>query len=73
MKEEINMQPILDGIKISEITGIKPSRKLGLLKDWLFRIQIEKNINQKKEMEEILHGINWNEPDFESWPKLLWP
>ena len=73
MKEEINMRPILDGTKISEITGIKPSRKLGLLKDWLFRIQIEKNIGQKREMEEILHEINWNEPDFESWPKLLWP
>ena len=71
--DDINIRPILDGTKISEITGIKPSRKLGLLKDWLFRIQIEKNISQKREMEEILHEINWNEPDFESWPKLLWP
>ncbi len=73
MRENINMRPILDGTKISEITGIKPGRKLGLLKDWLFRIQIEENINQENKMIEILHDIDWNDSDFESWPKLSWP
>lgn len=71
--DDINIRPILDGTKISEITGIKPSRKLGLLKDWLFRIQIEENINQENKMIEILHDIDWNDSDFESWPKLSWP
>jgi len=71
--DDINIRPILDGTKISEITGIKPSRKLGLLKDWLFRIQIEQNINQENKMIEILHDIDWNDSDFESWPKLSWP
>ena len=71
--DEIKTRPILDGTKISEITGIKPSRKLGLLKDWLFRIQIEENINQENKMIEILHDIDWNDSDFESWPKLSWP
>jgi tRNA nucleotidyltransferase (CCA-adding enzyme) len=73
MGDDINIRPILDGTKISEITGIKPSRKLGLLKDWLFRIQIEENINQENKMIEILHDIDWNDSDFESWPKLSWP
>ena len=71
--DDINIRPILDGTKISEITGIKPSRKLGLLKDWLFRIQIEENINQENKMIEILYDIDWNDSDFESWPKLSWP
>ena len=71
--DDSNIRPILDGTKISEITGIKPSRKLGLLKDWLFRIQIEENINQENKMIEILYDIDWNDSDFESWPKLSWP
>ena len=70
--EEI-MQPILNGTKISEITGIKPSRKLGLLKEWLFRIQIEQNIQKEEKIIQILDEINWNDSDPESWPRLSWP
>ena len=73
LEEGINMKPILDGTKIFEITGIKPSPKLGLLKDWIFRIQIEKNIQSEKEMIDILNGINWDDPEYKSWPKLYWP
>ena len=73
LEEEINMKPILDGTKIFEITGIKPGPKLGLLKDWIFRIQIEKNIQGEEEMISILNGINWNDLEYESWPKLCWP
>ena len=73
LEEEINMKPILDGTKIFEITGIKPGPKLGLLKDWIFRIQIEKNIQGEEEMIRILNGINWNDLEYESWPKLCWP
>tara|TARA_B100000900_G_scaffold412107_1_gene433210 strand:- start:260 stop:1486 length:1227 start_codon:yes stop_codon:yes gene_type:complete len=73
-KGKINMNPILDGWKIAEITGIKPGRKLGLLKDWLFRIQIERNIRSEDEMIDVLnHHIKWHDSDFELWPKLSWP
>tara|TARA_B100001142_G_scaffold321572_1_gene368449 strand:+ start:2567 stop:3787 length:1221 start_codon:yes stop_codon:yes gene_type:complete len=71
--EEINMEPILDGNKIFEITGLKPGPKLGSLKDWMFRIQIEKNIHREEEMIKILNAINWNDSEYESWPKLSWP
>ena len=71
--EEINMEPILDGNKIFEITGLKPGPKLGSLKDWMFRIQIEKNIHREEEMIKILNSINWNDSEYESWPKLSWP
>ena len=68
-----NIKPILDGTKIFEITGIKPGPKLGLLKDWIFRIQIEKNIQLEEEMIDILNAINWNDTEYQSWPKLCWP
>ena len=72
-EEEINMKPILDGNKIFEITGIKPGPKLGSLKDWIFRVQIEKNIHREEEMIKILNEISWKDSEYESWPKLSWP
>ena len=71
--EEIRLQPILNGNKISDITGIKPGPRLGNLKDWLFRIQIEQNILQEDDMIEVLNRINWKDTEIESWPKLSWP
>ena len=71
--EEIRLQPILNGNKISDITGIKPGPRLGNLKDWLFRIQIEQNILQEDDMVEVLNRINWKDTEIESWPKLSWP
>ena len=71
--EEIRLQPILNGNKISDITGIKPGPRLGHLKDWLFRIQIEQNILKEDDMIEVLNTINWKDTEIESWPKLSWP
>ena len=64
LEEENNVKPILDGTKIFEITGIKPGPKLGLLKDWMFRIQIEKNIQVEEEMIDIINAINWNNTEY---------
>ena len=71
--EETRLQPILNGNKISDITGIKPGPRLGYLKNWLFRIQIEQNILQEDDMVEVLNTINWENTEIESWPKLSWP
>ncbi len=71
--EEIRLQPILNGNKISDITWIKPGPRIGYLKDWLFRIQIEQNILQEDDMIEVLNRINWKDTEIESWPKLSWP
>ena len=73
LEDENNIKPILDGTKIFEITGIKPGPKLGSLKDWIFRVQIEKNIQVEEEMIDILNAINWNDTEYQSWPKLCWP
>ena len=73
LEEGNNIKPILDGTKIFQMTGIKPGPKLGLLKDWIFRIQIEKNIQVEEEMIDILNGINWKDTEYQSWPKLSWP
>ena len=65
--------PLVDGITLSEVTGIKPGRKLGMLKGWLFRQQIEKNITCKEDVLKNLELIDWKNDNYEKWPVLSWP
>ena len=65
--------PIVDGITLSEVTGIKPGRKLGMLKGWLFRQQIEKNITCKDDVLKNLEHIDWKNDNYDKWPVLSWP
>ena len=58
---------------LSKITGIQPGPKLGMLKGWLYRIQIEKNITNQKEVLESLENIDWNNENYQTWPILSWP
>ncbi len=68
-----NISPLVDGITLSRVTGIQPGPKLGMLKGWLFRIQIEKNIMDQKEVLESLEYIDWNNENYQTWPILSWP
>ena len=36
--------PLVDGSLISEITGLEGGKRLGRLKDWLHRIQVERDL-----------------------------
>ena len=65
--------PLVDGMTLSKITGIQPGPKLGMLKGWLYRIQIEKNITNQKEVLESLENIDWNNENYQTWPILSWP
>jgi tRNA nucleotidyltransferase (CCA-adding enzyme) len=65
--------PLVDGITLSEVTGIKPGRKLGMLKGWLFRQQIEKNITCKDDVLKNLEHIDWKNDNYDKWPVLSWP
>ena len=65
--------PLVDGMTLSNITGIQPGPKLGMLKGWLYRIQIEKNITNQKEVLESLENIDWNNENYQTWPILSWP
>ena len=65
--------PLVDGITLATITGIKPGPKLGMLKGWLYRQQIEKNLTVKEVVLELLDEIDYEDGDYEMWPILSWP
>lgn len=68
-----NRLPLIDGITLSKSTNIEPGPKLGMLKGWLYRQQIEKNLTNKEEILELLDDIDWKNGDYKTWPILSWP
>ena len=68
-----NRLPLIDGITLSNSTNIEPGPKLGMLKGWLYRQQIEKNLTNKEEILELLEDIDWKNEDYKTWPILSWP
>ena len=65
--------PLVDGNLISSFTGLEAGRKLGRLKDWLHRIQVEEDIENKEDIVSKMDEIDWEGNDFEDWPQLNWP
>ena len=65
--------PLIDGSLLSSLTGIEPGRKLGRLKDWLHRIQVERDIENREEVISMLDEIHWKDSEFQDWPVLSWP
>ncbi len=65
--------PLIDGNLLSSLTGIEPGRKLGRLKDWLHRIQVENDIENRESLIAMMDEIPWEEAEFEDWPVLSWP
>ena len=65
--------PLIDGSLLSSLTGIEPGRKLGRLKDWLHRIQVEGDIENRESAISMLDEIHWEDSEFEDWPVLSWP
>jgi len=66
-------KPLIDGNMLSNLTGIEPGRKLGRLKDWLHRIQVEEDIGDRESLVAKLGEIGWEDSEFEDWPVLIWP
>jgi len=64
---------ILDGNKLMNLTAITRGPKLGHLKSWLHRIQIERDIQSEQEMIQILSTIVWQNSEGNEWPKVEFP
>lgn len=64
---------LVNGEWIMQRTGLGPGIKLGRLKDWLFRIQIERGYESLDQMETALCTIPWKNGDPKSWPRPNWP
>ena len=64
---------LVNGEWIMERTSLEPGIKLGRLKDWLFRIQIERGYTDLSQMETALCTIPWANGDPKEWPRPSWP
>jgi len=65
--------PLVNGIMLAESTGIEPGKKLGRLKAWLHRIQVEEDLESSDEVIELLNSLPWRDGGEEKWPSISWP
>lgn len=66
-------KPLVNGNILVNNTGLVPGFRLGKLKGWLHRKQIEGNIGEEEEVLQLLDEIDWEDSDPEDWPSLSWP
>jgi hypothetical protein len=64
-------QQLIDGNWLMKATNIEQGQKLGRLKEWLYRIQIENNLTKISEINLHLAKIQWQNTDFELWPRMV--
>ena len=62
---------LIDGYWLMKATNIEQGQKLGRLKEWLYRIQIENNLSQTSEINLYLAKIQWQNTDYELWPRMV--
>ncbi|MDE0708641.1 MAG: CCA tRNA nucleotidyltransferase [Candidatus Poseidoniales archaeon] len=66
-------QPLVDGHLLATTSELPFGRRLGRLKEWLFRIQIEQDLATAEEVLALLDILDWKVTDPESWPNTEWP
>ena len=66
-------KPLINGEELMKVTGLEPGIRLGRLKGWLHRRQIEENFSDADEVISLLKTIDWEAEEPDSWPSLAWP
>ena len=64
---------LVDGHTLAKETLLEPGVRLGRLKDFLHRIQVERGLSSKSEVLSLISEIDWENDDPSSWPKMTWP
>ena len=64
---------LVDGHWLMQRTGIAQGIRLGRLKQWLHRLQIEQDLTTTNEMESVLSRLAFEHGEHESWPRLTFP
>ncbi len=70
---KVGNAPLIDGNTLAAVTGLEPGPRLGRLKGWLHRIQIERDLFSEAEVLSVLDELDWRGSDYEGWPALSWP
>ena len=65
-----NTKELADGNWLMQNTDIREGQRLGRLKQWLFRLQIENDFRTISDVRLALTKIDWKQEDFENWPVL---
>ena len=71
--EEGVISPLIRGDRLAEVTGLGPGPRLGRLKDWLYRKQIERGLKTEEEVLSLLSDFDWVGSNHEDWGELQWP
>ena len=71
--EELIIAPIINGDRLAEVTGLVPGPRLGKLKGWLHRKQIEGALRTDADLIALLSELNWKQSNHEDWDVLQWP
>jgi hypothetical protein len=61
---------IIDGHWLMAATNLPKGERLGRLKEWMYRLQIEHDLSTIHEVSELLCKIQWLDENFHSWPRL---
>ncbi len=70
---KVGRNPLVNGERLIAETGLKPEMRLGRLKGWLHRKQIEMDIDNIEDVLELLNDIDWEHSNPEEWLSLSWP
>ena len=66
-------QPLIDGHVLAAATELPSGRRLGRLKEWLYRIQIEQDLVNSDEVLALIEVLDWVATNPELWPDTNWP
>ena len=71
--EDLILKPMVDGERLANVTGLIPGPRLGRLKGWLHRRQIEEASRTEEDVLQFLSDIDWKSSDYQEWKALSWP
>jgi tRNA nucleotidyltransferase/poly(A) polymerase len=64
---------LVDGHWLMQRAGLDQGMRLGRLKEWLHRLQVERDLTTLTEMEQLLSRLPYEHGDHRSWPQLSFP
>ena len=70
---DLILDPIVKGEKLVFVTGLPPGPRLGRLKGWLHRRQVEEASRTEEDVLQFLSHIDWESSDYQEWEALSWP
>lgn len=65
--------PLADGHWLREHSGIQGGLLLGRLKEWLYYLQVDKDLQTTEEILDMLRSIDWQDTDIQDMPFISWP